>query len=194
MGKTVTVTRGSGLLEEFLAKKRTAKANSLLKKIQKGRVLDVGCGSYPYFLLNTNFAEKYGIDPSLNASTIKDINLKKLDITKQKLPFNDDFFDAVTMLAVFEHLDHEKISFALREIYRVLKKDGILVMTTPAPWSDVILKNMARLGLVSKEEIHEHKHNLNSAIIKEYLSIGNFRETNSGYFEMGLNMWFTGKK
>ena len=188
------VTRGSGLFEDFLAKKRAAKANNLLKQSKKEKILDIGCGSYPYFLLNTNFKDKYGIDPSIKVSAIKNINFKKLDVTKQKLPFKDNFFNAVTMLAVFEHLDNKKIPFVLKEINRVLKKDGMLVMTTPAPWSDIILKNMARLSLVSKEEIHEHKHNLNAPIIRNYVAEGGFRKTDNGYFELGLNMWFTAKK
>ena len=188
------VTRGSGLFEGFLAKKRTAKANRLLKQTKREKILDIGCGSYPYFLLNTNFKERYGIDSSINSSLVKNINLQKLDVTKQKLPFKDNFFDAVTMLAVFEHLDHKRIPFVLKEINRVLKKDGMLVMTTPAPWSDIILKNMARLSLVSKEEIHEHKHNMNASIIRNYVAEGGFRKTDSGYFELGLNMWFTAKK
>ncbi len=187
------VTRGSGLFEGFLAKKRAAKANSLLKQSKKEKILDIGCGSYPYFLMNTNFKERFGVDPSIN-SAVKGINLQKLDVSKQKLPFKDNFFNAVTMLAVFEHLDNKKIPFVLKEINRVLKKDGMLVMTTPAPWSDIILKNMARLSLVSKEEIHEHKHNLNAPIIRNYVAEGGFRKIDNGYFELGLNMWFTGKK
>jgi len=192
--KTNHYTRGTGILEGFLAKKRTAKANSLLKKVKKGKILDIGCGSYPYFLLNNDFAEKYGIDPSLKNTKLKNIELKNLDVTKSKLPFKDNFFDAVTMLAVFEHLDHKKIHFVLDEINRVLKKDGTLVITTPAPWSDKILKNMARLSLVSKEEIHEHKHNLTSSVIKSHIVESGFKKTKSGYFELGLNMWFTAIK
>lgn len=188
-------TRGTGLLEFFLAKKRAGKANSLIsKEHRKGKILDIGCGSYPYFLTSTDFNEKYGIDPSFNSLPIKNINLKKLDVTKQKLPFKDNFFDTVAMLAVFEHLDYKKLNFVLKEIRRVLKREGILVMTTPAPWSDIILKNMARLSLVSKEELHEHKHNLNSFIIREYLAQAGFKKIDSGYFELGLNMWFSAKK
>ena len=188
------VTRGTGLLEGFLSRKRTAKANSLLKKSKKEKILDIGCGSYPYFLLHTNFKNKYGVDPSLTKLKIENLKLKKGDIAKQRLPFKDNLFDAVTMLAVFEHLDNERIPFVLKEINRVLKKDGMLVMTTPAPWSDIILKNMAKVGLVSKEEIHEHKHNLTSEIICNYLKKGEFKNVKSGYFEMGLNMWFAAKK
>ncbi len=189
-------TRGSGLLEGFLAKKRTARANSLLKQVRNGKILDIGCGSYPYFLLNNHFTEKYGIDPSLKNTKLKNIELKNLDVTKSKLPFRDNFFDAVTMLAVFEHLDHGKINFVLKEINRVLKKDGALVITTPSPWSDKILKNMARLDLVSKEEIHEHKHNYSKSKIVDIIKDAGFKSNKikSGFFEFYLNMWFTAIK
>lgn len=190
------VTRGSGLLEGLLAKKRTAKANSLLEKSKKGRILDIGCGSYPYFLLNTDFKEKYGIDPSLNLPSIKNINLKRMDVTKQKLPFKDNFFEVITMLAVFEHLEYDRLNFVLKEIKRVLQKDGLLIITTPAPWSDKLLHFMAVFGLISKEEIHEHKHHYNRDKIEKMLIQANFKKNDvkSGYFEVGLNMWFTCRK
>ena len=57
------VTRGSGLLEGFLARQRVRVAN---RKIpaghREGRLLDVGCGTFPFFLANTSFREKYGVD------------------------------------------------------------------------------------------------------------------------------------
>lgn len=190
-------TRGTGILEVFLAKLRALRANSFISNKQReGRILDVGCGSYPYFLTSTDFKEKYGIDPSLSSSAIKGIDVKKLDVTKQKLPFKDSFFEAVTMLAVFEHLEYDRLNFVLREIKRVLRKGGLLIITTPAPWSDKLLHFMALFGLISKEEIHEHKHHYDRKTIEKMLKEAGFEENNvkSGYFEMGVNMWFTGGK
>ena len=43
------------------------------------------------------------------------------------------------------------------ETSRVLKPDGTFIITTPAPWTDLLLKMMAKLGLVSRIEIEEHK-------------------------------------
>jgi ubiquinone/menaquinone biosynthesis C-methylase UbiE len=190
-------TRGSGLLEKFLAKQRAKLANQFISKSNReGTILDIGCGSYPYFLIHTNFKEKYGIDPSLNILSIKNINLKKLDITKQKLPFEDNLFDVITMLAVFEHIDFDKLESVLKDIRRVLKNNGLLVITTPAPWSDKLLHNMAKVRLISSEEIHEHKHNYNKNQIEKLLLGVGFQRKNvkSGYFEFGFNMWFTAKK
>lgn len=117
MKSNTNVTRGSGLLEGLLAKKRSAKANSLIKDFhRKGRILDIGCGSYPYFLMTVDFKEKYGVDPVLDMSKIKNgkIILKKLDVTEQKLPFADNNFDVITMLAVFEHIDGKKNNWCFK--------------------------------------------------------------------------------
>ena len=60
---TRRVTRGDGFLEEFLARQRSRQANSLIpESARNGRVLDIGCGSHPLFLLTTRFAERYGLD------------------------------------------------------------------------------------------------------------------------------------
>lgn len=193
------VTRGSGLLEVFLAKKRAKLANGLITKSQRsGRILDVGCGSYPYFLTTTKFKEKYGIDPSVNLSLVNDagIILKKIKINKNALPFKNNYFDVVTMLAVFEHIENNDLIAVIKEIRKILKKDGILIITTPAPWSDKLLHNMAMVGLISSEEIHEHKHNHSKLKIENILENAGFKKgkIKSGYFELSFNMWFTANK
>lgn len=193
------VTRGSGLLEVFLAKKRAKLADNLITNdCRNGRILDIGCGSYPYFLITTKFNEKYGIDPSINLALVKNtgITLKKDKIDGSKLPFSDNYFDAVTMLAVFEHIDHDKLKAVLREIRRVLKKDGVFIITTPAPWADKLLHFLATFSIISKEEIHEHKHNLSHKKIKDYLMETGFLKSKikSGFFEGYMNMWFRAEK
>jgi ubiquinone/menaquinone biosynthesis C-methylase UbiE len=45
------------------------------------------------------------------------------------LPFKDSPFELVTMLHVIEHIKNDEA--ALREIYRVLKKDGTALIVTP---------------------------------------------------------------
>jgi SAM-dependent methyltransferase len=192
------VTRGSGLFEGLLARLRAWKANSLISKEQRqGRILDIGCGSFPYFLFATEFKEKYGLDPSVNSDAVKNnmIFLKKTSV-QGKLPYSDKFFDVVTMLAVFEHIEHDKLIKILKEIRRVLKDNGSYIITTPAPWSDRILHAMARFSLISREEIHEHKHNFPKSEITDILIEAGFEKNKirSGYFEFGVNMWFVAHK
>ena len=148
MSDAVNITRGWGLLEGLLARERANKANALISKaFRQGKILDIGCGSFPYFLTTINFKQKYGVDPSLNSLSVDDINLQRLDVAKQKLPFKNAFFDVVTMLAVFEHIEHKDLMPVIKGIYRILKKGGLLIITTPAPWSDKLLHQMAMMSL-----------------------------------------------
>ncbi|MBU1146731.1 MAG: hypothetical protein KKD11_00055 [Candidatus Omnitrophica bacterium] len=60
------------MLEVFLSKKRADIVNKLIPSShRKGRILDVGCGEYPYFLVNTEFNGKYGIDRLVNKEVCK---------------------------------------------------------------------------------------------------------------------------
>lgn len=197
--KHAHATRGFGFLEIFLAKKRANTANKLIgRKFNKGRVLDIGCGSFPYFLVSTDFKEKHGIDGHIDKAgfKLKNVTLKKLNVEKEKIPYRTNYFDVVVMLAVFEHIHPEKLSGVLSEIKRVLKKDGTLVLTTPAPWAVPILWLFSRLRLISKVEIDDHKPLSGPLKIKEFLKKAGFekRKIKHGFFESGFNIWVTAKK
>jgi ubiquinone/menaquinone biosynthesis C-methylase UbiE len=56
------------------------------------------------------------------------VDIIDLNVNKE-LPYEDDTFDIVTATEVIEHL--EDFRTTLREVYRVLKKGGICVLTTP---------------------------------------------------------------
>jgi len=191
-------TRGCGLLEGFLAMKRAEMANKLIpSELRKGRILDIGCGAYPFFLFNTSFSEKYGLDKAVqkgdfNASQKDRIHLKRYDIEQEDiLPFDNGYFDVMTMLAVFEHIEPKRVVSLLKEIQRVLKPDGMFIMTTPASWTDTLLKFMAKLRLVSPVEIEEHKGTYTAQKIASMLKAGGFPKEliRYGYFECFMNIW-----
>lgn len=195
------MTRGKGLLEPLLADLRAQRANKLIPPtLRGGRILDIGCGTYPYFLAHTSFEEKFAIDqvplPENTASELKILSFT-LDLeVKPQLPFNNDFFEAVTLLAVVEHLDPSLMALLFKEVYRVLRPQGLVILTTPAAWSDGLLKFMARLNLVSAEEIHEHAYAYTLPLIGWYFGQAGFEMTKTrfGYFEFMLNMWATAIK
>lgn len=194
-----TVTRGSGLLEKFLAKKRAAMANKLIpSESRTGRILDIGCGTTPFFLLHTEFNEKFGVDPAVGLSYVAEkITLIHFDVEDGgKFSFEDNFFDVVTMLAVFEHIEKDKLAGVMKEIKRVLKLGGAFIMTTPCPGTHPLLWLMARLRLVSGEELEEHKDAYGPRDIAFYLAEGGFEKEKMkfGYFEFFLNNWATAEK
>jgi SAM-dependent methyltransferase len=191
-------TRGHGLLEPFVAKLRARQANRLIPAhLRSGRILDIGCGSQPYFLSHTSFREKYAIDQLTPAGMAESISWHTLDLNvQQKLPHEDSFFHVVTMLAVVEHLNPNILVQLFREIHRVLVPGGWLVATTPASWSDGLLKLLARTGVLSAEEIFEHKYAYTLPLLGWYFGTANFSmdKIRFGYFECMLNMWATAER
>ena len=193
----MNVTRGNGALERFLAGQRAKLADTLIPDASRsGRILDIGCGSFPYFLTSTRFHEKHGLDKMLDDDTRRyhgeDILIKNNDMESgERLPYTDGYFDIVTMLAVFEHIEPTRLVATLREVYRVLKPGGSYILTTPAAWTDRLLGILARLRLVSKEEIEEHKDTYSHRKIIQLLKASGFSDGNiqCGYFEAYMNLW-----
>ena len=186
-------TRGYGFLENFLAKQRASLADRLIpEEYRKGRILDIGCGDHPFYLMQTRFAEKYGLNETF-ASDLKGngIFFKAVDIEKEDLPFRDDFFNVVTMLAVFEHVSIQRLPVLIDEIYRVLKPGGILVITTPPAWTDGLLKILARFKIVSSIEILDHKDTYTHKKIGRIFSATRFYHSpmKAGFFECFMNLY-----
>jgi len=191
-------TRGKGFLEPYLANLRAKQANSLIPdNLRRGRILDIGCGTYPYFLSHTYFEEKFAIENLPNYEKVSGINFFSLDLNNtSSLPFHNEYFTAISMLAVIEHLNPNNLVLLMKECYRILSPGGILILTTPSPWSDGLLKMMAKLSLVSKEEIQEHVFPYTLPIIGWYFGKAGFlmNKLKFGYFEIMLNMWALAQK
>ena len=192
------VTRGYGLLEKWLATKRARVANKLIpSSLRSGRLLDIGCGTYPFFLVHTDFREKVGLDHVVQKIDDDSMTLITYDLNRETtLVFEDNFFDVVTMLAVFEHIEPDRLSGVLYEVHRVLKPGGLYILTTPAKWIDELLRIMAKLRLVSPHEIEDHKDVYDHSKIISHLCRANFRKSSisCGYFELFMNLWVSAMK
>jgi len=106
--------------------------NYVFKKIvshlPKGKlkVLNAGCGN--------NWMKKYA--PKNMTFIGLDINNPSADVRadlEKKLPFKNEEFDAVILIHVIEHLKDPL--HALKEFQRILKKGGVIFISTPSPWS-----------------------------------------------------------
>lgn len=104
------------------------------KVLRKGaNFLDIGCGTGTLlYQARIYYANVYGLDIAIS-KTLKSQNgqfkLLEVDVDKTGLPFEDDFFDTISALDVVEHVFDPV--FLLEETYRVLRKGGEIIYTTP---------------------------------------------------------------
>ena len=102
-------------------------------KIQ-GRVLDVGCGDgflTAQILQRFNLKNVYGLDISSKAvdlARLKHPEIKFQQGALNHIPEETNSIDSVTMIEVIEHL--VDIEGTLKELFRVMKPGGILLITT----------------------------------------------------------------
>ncbi|MBF2048864.1 class I SAM-dependent methyltransferase [Leptolyngbya sp. NK1-12] len=156
------------------------------------RVLDVGCGRSAAFLRTIAPRIDYGVGVDFKVKEMQLENIQTVQLKlAHKLPFADAGFDVVTMLAVLEHIEHEKP--ILQEIYRVLKPDGKLVLTVPSVWAQPVLEFLSyRLKIVDEAEIRDHKRYYNRTKLQQVLvKETGFRNFKHHYFQLGMNNFCT---
>lgn len=110
----------------------------LFKKGKIKKVLDLGCGTgrHTVYLAKRGF-DVYGIDISKEGMRIAKEWLKKENLRAnlrissiyKKLPYQDNFFDAIISTNTIHHARIEIIRKAIREIERVLKPRGLIFIT-----------------------------------------------------------------
>lgn len=97
----------------------------------RGKTLDVGCGQKPYESL-FRASEYIGLE----IDTPENRKHKRADVyyDGDTFPFGDSEFDSVVINEVFEHV-FEPDRF-LSEVHRVMKPEGVLLMTVPFVWDE----------------------------------------------------------
>lgn len=102
-----------------------------LSKIK--RVLDVGSGTGGMTKHLQKYGECIGLEKSpLAVGLTKKRGIKVIVGDAEKLPFDKNQFDLVTLFDVLYHKDIEDEKEVIKEIYRVLKPDGFLLVTDSA--------------------------------------------------------------
>lgn len=101
-------------------------------------VLDIACGSgYGANLLLKNGAKfVYGIDISDEAIAYCKKNYKNKNLqfnvgNVEKIPMNNESVDVIVSFETLEHVNEDAQNKFMIEINRILKKDGILLISTP---------------------------------------------------------------
>ncbi|MDI9364741.1 MAG: class I SAM-dependent methyltransferase [Flavobacterium sp.] len=111
----------------YLTRKNLHKAIQSEAINLEGILLDFGCGSKPYKSL-FNVQKYIGLDfenpghPHLNENIDNFYN-------GEHIPFGDNYFDCIFTSEVFEHVFN--LPIILGELNRVLKKNGLILITCP---------------------------------------------------------------
>ena len=114
--------------------------NEVKKIINKDDlILDYGCGPGTFSIKLSKLTNKNVHSVDISKQFLEECekskkkynsdNIKTQLIEGNKLPFNNDYFDKVLLFDVIHHLEEPEI--ALREIYRVLKKNGKIIIYEP---------------------------------------------------------------
>jgi SAM-dependent methyltransferase len=95
------------------------------------RHLDIGSGHGDLIeMLHSNFTvTSDACDYTDTLMNLKKIQVDVVDLNVEKLPYLDQTYDLVTCTEVLEHLEHYRET--IREVHRILKSDGVFVLTTP---------------------------------------------------------------
>lgn len=108
----------------------------ILKLNSGGRFLEVGCGEGYFLKRMAHFFSAWGMDISSDGIARAQQVATKAQFRvgdAASLPFEGDFFDVVAAFDLVEHLSKPEVF--LGEAFRVLKKEGLLVLRTPNPLS-----------------------------------------------------------
>jgi SAM-dependent methyltransferase len=140
------------------------------------RILDVGCGTGANADAFAQLAPTTGIDASMDAlhfcrtRGIETIALSPVE----DLPFACGTFDIVTALDVLEHTDDDL--HCLREIHRVSKEKGLVLITVPAYgflWSE-------------HDEALKHRRRYTAHELRNKLTVTGYEVVRTSYFICSL--------
>ena len=156
------------------------------------RILDIG-GFDGSFLLHLSDKIESGIsiDPLIVSRKMGKIEFIRSE-SSDSLPFPDSSFDAVALLAVYEHLGDLRESITA-EIFRVLKDRGVALLTVPSSMVDHILKILLKLRLIDGMCLEQHSHFESGDTVGIFQRHG-FVLKRWARFQLGLNNFFLFEK
>ena len=119
---------------DFDQRKRDQFVNGCLRKYSKGMsLLDVGAGGGPYRAAALQYGMRYTSQDfsQLDENLIREGAYTRIDIVSDatKIPVHDEEYDVILCTEVLEHVP-EPLA-VIKEMARVLKKGGEMIVTVP---------------------------------------------------------------
>jgi len=134
-------------------------ANFIAKVVnnKNSKILDLGSGSWriPDTIAEFGFQEVIGLDYFSSekldeySKKIKNNNARLVSYINDSIPFEDEYFDAVSSLCVLEHIVF--VEKFLKEIDRVLKPGGYVIILCPN-WSGINAYITGLIHIITKKD------------------------------------------
>lgn len=158
--------QANGLLSPFL---RATRIKATLPYIQ-GNLLDIGCG---VGVLSESYSNYTGVDTDIDSINIAKKNYPfSRFLTFEEFNNTNEKYDTISALAVIEHVKNP-IAFLLN-LKKHLSKNGIIILTTPQPFTDIIHLIGSKIKLFSAEANEEHEELYNYKKMKKIASSAGF--------------------
>lgn len=115
-------------------------------------ILDTGCGGGFFTYEIAKICKCIGIDWNISKNLsyamrkLPSVSYMKSDV--QKMPFKDEIFDKILLSSVLQMVENDED--LLKECYRVLKKNGVLVLSVPIEYIYIKRLNKFKNELIKK--------------------------------------------
>lgn len=159
--------------------------------LSKKNVLEIGCGTIPHAKLLAPYCESY-VAVDKNQNKVKDAivnnTLEKLSVRIMDgvdLEYVDQSFDIVFMFHCLHEVAIEDQGSIIKEIYRVLKRNGYLfIIDTTAEYESDFQKlfNLVHENFFDYKHIYSVKHS--EWVVQEYIRRGFYREIKRKMYKM----------
>lgn len=184
-----------------LSSLQTERYDYVAKEVN-GNCLDVGCGR------NNRFIKEFVNNNGIGIDVFKYEGLKNKNIMKDMtiLPFKSETFKTVTLIANINHIPRSIRDKELKEIYRVITKNGKVIVTMGNPIIEILVHKLVWIydkffktnvdvdserGMKKDEEYFLRDNQIIKLLLKS-----KFKNIRKKYFttQWGLNHLFIGYK
>jgi 2-polyprenyl-3-methyl-5-hydroxy-6-metoxy-1,4-benzoquinol methylase len=177
---------------DFIARHRRrfeASLDIVHRMINYDSVLDVGCGRGVFLLLLGETGIGVGQEEEVDVCRGRGIQAYACDLEGGALPFPDKSFELILCLEVLEHVRNR--NGLMREIYRILRVPGELLVSTPnskfASWKfrDLVMSVPFGSKLyyrdLKKSRVQKDVYHYSVTELRDFLARNGFRVKWTGY-------------
>jgi len=157
------------------------------------RILDIGCYDGRVFDFTIPAPGSVGIDFVMPDKPSRPNVTFVQGAFPQDLPSEADLFDAITLLAVLEHIPDSEMEGFSKAISEKLSPGGVLVITVPGTAVDHILALLKAIRLIDGMSLEEHHGFKTEETPGIFQAVGLSLVTHRR-FQFGLNNLFVFKK